>query len=109
MPDSISGAAYLPTFKSNSDLTRDLSTQGLGVNGSHIINDTNVHAPTPRTYSILACVTACVISQIDGNYDGQNAAGITLPAGFIWYGEFTSVKLTSGTMIAYYKQQSMTL
>lgn len=107
MPDSISGAALLPTFKSNADLNRAIAESGLGINGSHFVNDTTTHAPAPRSFSIISFVTATVVDRIDGNIDGNAIAGVTFPAGYILYGNFTSVKLTSGSCICYYKQQFM--
>jgi hypothetical protein len=79
----------------------DLSTQEalniqLGRCGSDYIADTAIHN---GNYVELTAHTACVISAVTGNCTGL--AGKTIPAGMSIAGVFTSITLTSGTMVAY--------
>jgi hypothetical protein len=64
--------------------------------GSTFIADTVAHT---GIFTELVAMTACVIAAVTGNCAGL--AGKTIPAGMSVAGVFTSVTLTSGTMVAY--------
>lgn len=73
----------------------------LGQVGKDIITDTAAHA---GTYVELFALTACVIAAlVDTTIKSGAMTGLTLGAGQSYYGNITSVTLTSGTMIAYWQ------
>ena len=77
--------------------------RGLGLNGGAYINDTAVHpgnwfAIQATEDSVLAA-QASNITNLDDICTGQDAT--ELAAGMVLYGNFTSIDLTSGAVIAY--------
>tara|TARA_R110002020_G_scaffold249445_1_gene463405 strand:- start:2526 stop:2792 length:267 start_codon:yes stop_codon:yes gene_type:complete len=79
--------------------------RGLGLNGGEYINDTAVHNNTNGWFAIQAtedsvlAAQASNITNLDDICTGQDAT--TLTAGMVLYGNFTSIDLTSGAVIAY--------
>lgn len=80
-------------------------SQALGQLGSTYINDTAAH---PGAFGTIQALTATTIATlVSGNgYDGTplmkgTLTAISLPAGSALYGYFTSVTLTSGSVVAY--------
>tara|TARA_R110002012_G_scaffold121128_2_gene270505 strand:- start:684 stop:947 length:264 start_codon:yes stop_codon:yes gene_type:complete len=77
--------------------------RGLGLNGGEYINDTAVH--TGNWFAIQATEATVIQAQASNitNLDNicQPVDNITLAAGTVLYGNFTSVDLTSGAVIAY--------
>ena len=77
--------------------------RGLGLNGGEYINTTDVH--TGKWFAIQAtedtvlAAQASNITNLDDICTGQDAT--TLSAGTVLYGNFTSIDLTSGAVIAY--------
>ena len=77
--------------------------RGLGLNGGAYLNDTAVH--TGNWFAIQATETTVLAAQasnitnLDDICTGQD--GTTLSAGMVLYGNFTSIDLTSGAVIAY--------
>lgn len=69
-------------------------------NGGVYIDDTATNTPDSGfTFIAIQAIEETVVSQAVGNID--NIAGITIPQNTIVYGKFTSIKLTSGSVIAY--------
>ncbi|MDD5358343.1 MAG: hypothetical protein PHX80_04300 [Candidatus Nanoarchaeia archaeon] len=85
------------------DLLEDL----MGSKGCEIITDANPHVPstTVLCFKCLHCVTTTVIGAITADTNapisGGTIVGVTLNPGFVFYGRFSSVTLTSGSVIAY--------
>ena len=77
--------------------------RGLGLNGGEYISDTNVH--TGNWFAIQATeatVLAAQTSNISNLEDICHGSDATeLAAGTVLYGNFTSIDLTSGAVIAY--------
>jgi len=83
----------------------DLAEESLGRKGFDFISDNEEHtAQNGMVYialqvlddaKIVSCETA------EGAEITENFAGELLPAGFILYGRYTSIKLESGKIIAY--------
>ncbi len=79
--------------------------RGLGLNGGIYINDTNVATNANGWFAIQAtedtvlAAQASNITNLDDICTGQDAT--TLSAGMVLYGNFTSIDLTSGAVIAY--------
>jgi hypothetical protein len=69
------------------------------IDGGRYIADTDAHVESFR--SILA-VTAAVAALAADDIIGSSLAAVPIPAGVEIRGHFTSVKLASGTVIAYY-------
>ena len=83
----------------------DLAEESLGGKGFDFISDTNEHATSNGTVYIalqvlddakIASYKTDERAEITGNF-----AGALLPAGFILYGRYTSIKLAKGKVIAY--------
>jgi hypothetical protein len=78
--------------------------RGLGLNGGKFIKDTNTHTGT--WFAIQVVEDAIIQTQSSNITDLDNACqpvsgGITLAANTVIYGNFTSIDLTSGAVIAY--------
>ena len=79
--------------------------RGLGLNGGGDINDTAVHNNTKGWFAIQATEDTVLAAQssnitnLDDICTGQD--GTPLAAGMVLYGNFTSIDLTSGAVIAY--------
>jgi hypothetical protein len=79
--------------------------RGLGLNGGAYLNDTAVHTNANGWFAIQAtedtvlAAQASNITNLDDICTGQDAT--TLAAGMVLYGNFTSIDLTSGAVIAY--------
>tara|TARA_R110002020_G_scaffold20260_2_gene69278 strand:+ start:1011 stop:1271 length:261 start_codon:yes stop_codon:yes gene_type:complete len=77
--------------------------RGLGLNGGTYINDTAVHTGNffaiQATEDSVLAAQASNITNLDDICTGQDAT--TLTAGMVLYGNFTSIDLTSGAVIAY--------
>ena len=77
--------------------------RGLGLNGGEYINDTAVK--TGNWFAIQATEATVLAAQASNitNLDDicQPVDNITLAAGMVLYGNFTSIDLTSGAVIAY--------
>ena len=77
--------------------------RGLGLNGGAYINDTATH--TGNWFAIQATETTVLATQasnitnLDDICTGQDAT--ELAAGTVLYGNFTSITLTQGAVIAY--------
>ena len=77
--------------------------RGLGLNGGEYINDTAVHTGNwfaiQATEDTVLAAQASNITNLDDICTGQDAT--TLAAGMVLYGNFTSIELTSGAVVAY--------
>lgn len=82
----------LTTIDNNIDST-------LGRNGGQYIADTNAHTPGGSNKFVAIQVVSECVATIVGNITG--ITGVTLPANTIIYGEYTSITLASGSVMAY--------
>ena len=77
--------------------------RGLGLNGGEYINDTAAHAGSffaiQATEDTVLAAQSSNITNLDDICTGQD--GTTLTAGTVLYGNFSSITLTSGAVIAY--------
>lgn len=77
--------------------------RGLGLNGGEYINDTATHTGNwfaiQATEDTVLATQASNITNLDDICTGTD--GTTLSANTVLYGNFTSVDLTSGAVIAY--------
>ncbi len=77
--------------------------RGLGLNGGEYINTTDVTTGNwfaiQATEDTVLAAQASNITNLDDICTGQD--GTTLSAGTVLYGNFTSIDLTSGAVIAY--------
>lgn len=77
-----------------------------GRQGGTVIADTSAHtlSTSGKTWHALLVVEEAVIAALTSNLESDtDLVGKTLPAGLPIYGAFTSLTLTSGTVIAYYE------
>jgi len=71
----------------------------LGYHGGKYITTTSATTPdNGKKFFAIQAITDTVINQVSGNI---NVASISLSAGITIYGEWTSITLTSGSVIAY--------
>ena len=79
--------------------------RGLGLNGGSYVNDTVLHSNSNGWFAIQATEATVIAAQgsnitnLDDICTGQDAT--ELAAGMVLYGNFTSIRLTSGAVIAY--------
>jgi hypothetical protein len=85
--------------------TADKLNEMLGGRGLEVVADTAVHtAPTGQIYCALFVAVDAVINAIVADAAAPitgTITGISFSAGVWLYGKFASVKLTSGTVLAY--------
>lgn len=73
---------------------------GIGKNGGKVIANTAVTSPTnATTFAAFYTLVQTVIAAAPGNIAG--IAGVTIPADRMIEGNFSSIQLTSGSVIAY--------
>jgi len=73
---------------------------GLGKNGGKVISNTAVTSPTgANTFSAFYTLTETVIAAAPGNITGMTS--LTIPANRMIEGNFKTLELTSGSVIAY--------
>jgi hypothetical protein len=71
----------------------------IGKDGGKYITTTNATTPDAgKKFFAIQAITDTVINAVSGNI---NVASMSLGAGIVIYGEWTSVTLTSGSVIAY--------
>lgn len=70
----------------------------VGQNGSLIIKDTTDHA---GKWKAIAVITNTVFTLLIENGSNKNVSGVTFPANHVIYGNFTEIKLASGSVVAY--------
>tara|TARA_R110000824_G_scaffold4407_2_gene21293 strand:- start:653 stop:913 length:261 start_codon:yes stop_codon:yes gene_type:complete len=79
--------------------------RGLGLNGGIYINGTAVVTNSNGWFAIQATEATVIQAQASNITDLDNICqpvdNITLAAGTVLYGNFTSIDLTSGAVIAY--------
>ena len=69
-----------------------------GQNGANLFNTTNLSA---GNWYAIQFIADTVFTGLTGNWGGDSTSGITFKAGTVAYGNFTAIKLASGTAIAY--------
>jgi len=85
------------------DTHHHTNRQSFGAAGVILIDDTNAH--TGPFVAIQALEDAAVdISECDMSFI-EDVADFTIPKGLTIYGEFTSIELDSGKVLAYYKSR----
>ncbi len=67
--------------------------------GKDVIDDTTEHEG--NWYAIQMLEDTVFETLTDGALESGTHTGKTFPAGFMYYGKFTVIKLTSGSCIAY--------
>jgi len=81
---------------------RELAAQPVivanGFSGGDFIADTDTHSGNWTTIDV---VTDIVFSGVACNISGLEGSGATIPAGKQLFGSFTSITLSSGSIIAY--------
>ena len=81
---------------------RDIMENSMGYSGFEYINDAVPHyAPANMYYCVIQVIIDAVFTAIAGSISGNTFTGETIPAGTLIYGNFTSVTLSSGKVIAY--------
>jgi len=78
---------------------QEAENAGLGQAGFDYISDTATH--TGEWYAIKVVDGAAAVFAVLNTALGDGAAGLTIQEGDIVYGPFTSIKLTSGKVLAY--------
>ena len=85
--------------------TADIAEQSLAGKGFDVIADTAAHTPTGGDcYCAIHFLTDTVISAYVASAKAPVAGtltGVTFNAGAVIYGKFTSITLTSGSLLAY--------
>lgn len=73
---------------------------GIGKNGGKVITGTAVTTPTgATTFAAFYTLESTVVADAPGNITGLT--GLTIPADRLIEGNFSSIELTSGSVIAY--------
>lgn len=81
---------------------RDIFESQVGWNGSEYISDTTAHYPPANmVYTAIMPLADATISAITGEGLAGTFTGAIIPKGVPFYGRFSSITLTSGTIIAY--------
>jgi hypothetical protein len=76
-----------------------ISIRALGEKGGEVIADTNAHT---GNWFAISMITNTIIASWTPAFTVYGVlASITWPAGFIMFGNFTAIQLTSGSIVAY--------
>jgi len=82
-----------------------MQSTAMGQLGSDFINDTDAHT---GNWGIIYCISACTFAVLTSAVDLEGNAlmtgtltGITMSPGMLIYGNFTTISLGSGKVIAY--------
>jgi hypothetical protein len=76
-----------------------ISIRALGEKGGEVIADTNAHS---GNWFAISMITDTIIASWTPAFTVHGTlAAITWPAGFIMFGNFSSIQLTSGSIVAY--------
>ncbi len=76
-----------------------ISIRDLGQFGGDIIADANAHT---GNWFAIAMITDTIIASWTPSFDvAGTLASITFPAGFLLFGNFKAITLTSGSVVAY--------
>lgn len=94
-------------------MTRLQQDQQFGAQGFDVITNTTKQCPVAGTeWFAVVAVTATVFEKLDaaniainGTPGNTALAGVTIPAGTTIYGTISGIKLTSGSVLAYRKNQ----
>ena len=80
----------------------DISQAQIGAFGGNFISDTNAHTPTEGfVFMAIQVIEEAVIAAYLPAFDGNTFTAVTLAAGTVIFGRFTTVTLTSGSVLAY--------
>jgi len=79
---------------------RNSTVQQSGEYGGVYYNDTSAHTHAGSGWNVIQMVTDTVFSTVSSNITSF-PTGVTFSAGSFVYGVFTSVTLTSGSVILY--------
>lgn len=93
-------------------LYKEKIIQSMGGYGGVVINDTTAHDLSTKPVVMIRAITNTVFTTLtcDGIFTNSltvAAVGAdygTLVAGDVLYGEFTAITLTSGSVVAYFKE-----
>jgi hypothetical protein len=86
----------------------DFNEMTMGGRGCAVIVDTaKTDAKADYSFVAIHCLTSTIMSAYTTRAYApitplNSLVGVTLPAGTVLYGQFTSITLTSGNVIAYY-------
>lgn len=78
--------------------TTEILETSIGTYGGEYITTTDATTPTLARFVAIQAITDATVDAIVGNID---VSGITITAGTVIYGRWTSITLTSGEVIAY--------
>lgn len=80
----------------------DKLEESLGGKGAVYIKNTLSHTPpTGQVFIAIQVLESAVIDAISPDFGGNDITGDLLGEGQLIYGRFTSIKLTSGRILAY--------
>lgn len=81
----------------------DYAVNAMGGNGFEYISDTLAHTPpTGQVFVSIQVVTDAIFSAFTfTSVTGNTFTGAVIPAGTVVFGRFTSIRLSSGRVIAY--------
>lgn len=80
----------------------DIAKAQMGGFGMHFISDTVAHVPgAGYVFVALQAIEDMVLAAFAPAAEGNTFTGVTIPAGQMILGRFTSVTLTSGKVMAY--------
>lgn len=80
----------------------DKIEESLGGKGAVYISDTVAHTPPEgKVFIALQVLESAIIDAIIPSFGGNDISGAVIGEGHFIYGRFSSIKLTSGRLIAY--------
>jgi len=82
------------------------TAKGFAPNGAHFIATTSSNTATGSWYAIAFSQETEISALTASDWTGDSVAGKTFPAGYVIYGTFTGITLTSGECTAYFNPGS---
>ena len=105
MADGFAPSSSVPSIRTTERLMRDLATNSLGQLGTYYYAGAkDCLAATGKTFASLYAFTSTVVEMVGSNttMEGDPFTGVTIPAGGTLFGNFSRIKITSGTGVIYY-------
>ena len=105
MADGLALSSSVPSIRTTENLMRDMATNSLGQLGTfYYAGAKDCLSATGKTFCSLYAFTSTVIEMVNSNttMEGDPFNAVTIPAGGTLFGNFSRIKITSGTGVIYY-------
>ncbi|RMG81349.1 MAG: hypothetical protein D6712_16510 [Chloroflexi bacterium] len=90
----------MPPFNQDIHFFKPVEAENVALGQGGVVVETGT-TQVDGTFAAIQFIEGGAFSALAGNYTGDALTGVTIPAGTVLYGRFTSFTLSSGKVIAY--------